>query len=282
MIDIHTHPVMIKELMDNDPDLEKNINQFFGFHFPPQSLQNFTLELDASGVDQAVLLPIDTTSAHGCKIVSNEQVAEIVDADSHYIGFASVDPNLSKAPQDLEHAIKKLGLQGLKLDPSLQQFYPNDETTAFPVYQACQELEIPVLIHCGMSWVPQGLAKYSQPLLLEETVQAFPDVNFILAHFGWPWVNEAQMLAVKYPNVYLDTAILYSGTPANAMQRVIGQQVGLEVVERSLANKILFGSNYPRVDIRRSVQGLKSLDLAPRTKNAIMGGNARKILKLEA
>lgn len=90
------------------------------------------------------------------------------------------------------------------------------------------------------------------------------------------------MLAIKYPNVYLDTAILYSGTPENAIQRVIGQQVGLEVVERSLANKILFGTNYPRVDIRRSVRGLNALDLAPRTKNAILDGNARKILKLEA
>jgi uncharacterized protein len=282
MIDIHTHPVMIKELFENDPELERNINEFFGFHFPPQPLQNFTLEMDAAGVSQAVLLPIDATSAHGCKIVSNEQVAGIVDADSHFIGFASVDPNLPEAPRQLEHAVQNLGLRGLKLDPSLQRFYPNDPATVFPVYEACQELGIPVLLHCGMSWVPQGLAKYSQPLLMEETVQAFPGVNFILAHFGWPWVNEAQMLAVKYANVYLDTAILYSGTPGNAMQRVIGQQVGLEVVERSLAHKILFGSNYPRVDIRRSVQGLNALDLAPRTKNAILDGNARKILKLES
>ena len=28
-------------------------------------------------MDQAVLLPIDCTTAHGCKIVSNEQVAEL-------------------------------------------------------------------------------------------------------------------------------------------------------------------------------------------------------------
>jgi predicted TIM-barrel fold metal-dependent hydrolase len=168
------------------------------------------------------------------------------------------------------------------LDPSLQKFYPNDPATAFPVYEICQKLDLPVLLHCGMSWVPQALAKYAQPLLMEETVQAFPGVNFILAHFAWPWINEAQMLAIKYPNVYLDTAILYSGTPGDAMQRIIGQQVGLEVVERSLANKILFGSNYPRVDIRRSVSGLQALDLAPRTKNAILDGNARKILKLEA
>ena len=282
MIDIHTHPVMIKELVESDPDLERNIHQVFGFHFPPQPLRNFTLEMDAAGLSQAVLLPIDATSAHGCQIVSNEQVASLVEADTHFIGFASVDPNLSEAPRQLEHAILNLGLRGVKLDPSLQQFYPNDHDTAFSVYEACQELEIPVLVHSGMSWTPRGLAKYSQPLLLEETVQAFPRVNFILAHFGWPWVNEAQMLAIKYPNVYLDTAILYSGTPENAMQRVIGQQVGLEVVERSLANKILFGTNYPRVDIRRSVRGLNALDLAPRTKNAILDGNARKILKLEA
>jgi predicted TIM-barrel fold metal-dependent hydrolase len=282
MIDIHTHPVMIKELVENDPDLQRNINHVFGFHFPPQSLRNFTLELDAAGVSQALLLPVDVTSAYGCKIVSNEQIARLVDTDTHFLGFASVDPNRPEAPRELKQAIQNLGLRGLKLDPSLQRFYPNDPATAFPVYEACQSLEIPVLIHCGMSWAPQGLAKYAQPLLMEETVQAFPGVNFILAHFGWPWVNEAQMLAIKYHNVYLDTAILYSGTPGNAMQRVIGQQVGLEVVERSLANKILFGSNYPRVDIRRSVRGLQALDLTPRTKNAILDGNARKILKLEA
>lgn len=282
MIDIHTHPVMIKELVESDPDLERNINQVFGFHFPPQPLQNFTLEMDAAGVNQAVLLPIDTTSAYGCKIVSNEQIAKLVDMDTHFIGFASVDPNLSEAPRELEHAIRDLGLRGLKLDPALQRFYPNGHDTAFPVYEACQELEIPVLIHCGMSWTPQGLTKYSQPILLEEAVQAFPGMNFIIAHFGWPWVNEAQMLAIRYPNVYLDTAILYSGTPGNAMQRVIGHQVGLEVVERSLASKILFGTNYPRVDIRRSVRGLNALDLASRTKDAILDGNARKILKLEA
>jgi uncharacterized protein len=282
MIDIHTHPVMIKELIDKDPDLERNIHQVFGFHFPPQPLQNFFLELDAAGVNQAVLLPVDTAHAYGCRIVSNEQVADLVAASDRFIGFASVDPNLPEAPQHLYDAIHKLGLQGLKLDPALQQFYPNDSDTAFPVYQACQDLGIPILIHCGLSWTPRGLAKFAQPILMEEAVQAFPNVNFILAHFGWPWVNEAQMLAIKYPNVFLDTAILYSGTPENALQRVIGQQVGLEVIERSLAHKILFGSNYPRVDIRRSVRGFNTLALSTRTKTAILSDNARKILKLEA
>lgn len=282
MIDFHTHPVMIKELIDSDPDLDHHIHSEFGFHFPPQPLECFILEMDEAGVDQAVLLPIDVTTAHGCKIVSNEQVADLVEKEPRFIGFASVDPNLPEAPAQLERAVRQLGLRGLKLDPSFQCFYPNDQHTAYPVYQTCADLGIPVLLHAGLSWVPSGLAKYSQPLNLEEAIQAFPAVNFILAHFAWPWVDEAVMLAVKYPNVFLDTAILYSGTPKNTFQKILAEQVGLDVIERSLRNHLVFGSNYPRVDIRRSVRGIHALDLNSSVKNAIFTDNARRLLKLEA
>ncbi len=282
MIDFHTHPVMIKELLDNDPELDRNIHSEFGFHFPSQPLECFILEMDEAGIDQAVLLPIDVTTAHGCRIVSNEQIAGLVEKESRLIGFASVDPNLPEAPVQLERAIRQLGLRGLKLDPGFQRFYPNDQQLAYPIYQVCADLDIPVLMHTGLSWVPSGLAKYSQPINLEEVVQTFPQVKFILAHFAWPWVDEAVMLAVKYPNVYLDTAILYSGTPRNAIQKVMAEQVGVDVMERSLKNKIVFGSNYPRVDIRRSVRGIQALNISQSLKNAIFDGNARHLLKMEA
>ena len=239
------------------------------------------LEMDESGVHQAVLLPIDATTAHGCKIVSNEQVAKLVEKQPRFIGFASVDPNLPEAPAQLEQAIRKLGLRGLKLDPSFQRFRLGDRQHAFPVYQTCAELGIPVLLHVGLSWTPSGLAQFSQPLDLEEAVQMFPKVNFILAHFAWPWVNEAVMLAVKYPNVYLDTAILYSGTPKNAYQRILGDQVGLDVLERSLKNQIVFGSNYPRVDMRRSVRGIRALKVSPALMNSIFSANAERLLGRE-
>lgn len=281
MLDIHTHPVMIKELYDSDPDLEKRIHDAFGFYFPAQPLESFTLEMEEAEVDLAVVLPIDASSAHGGCIVSNEQVAELVNKNPRLFGFASVDPNLKDSAQKLHHAVSEYGLIGLKLDPSLQKFYPNDPETAYPVYAACSDLKIPVLIHMGLSWAPDGLVKYSNPLLMEEVVQAFSDVNFILAHFAWPWINEATMLAVKYSNVYLDTAILYSGTPRDALKRVLTELVGLEVVERSLSDKILFGTNYPRVDMRRFTRGIKDLGLSPRTLEKITKTNSKKLLKLE-
>ncbi len=281
MIDFHTHPVMIRELADSDPVLARNIHDVFGFHFPAQPLEGFLLEMDAAGVEQAVLLPIDATTAHGCCITTNEQIAALVEKQPRFIGFASVDPNLPDAPHRLERAVRQLGLRGLKLDPSLQRFDLADRNTVFPVFQVCSELQIPVLLHCGMSWAPSGLAGLARPYLVEEAVQAFPGVNFVLAHFGWPWLDEALMLAVKYPNVYLDTAILYSGTPRDAMRRALVDHVGLDTIERSLVTKIVFGTNYPRVDMRRCVRGVSALGLSAATEQAVLHGNARRLLKME-
>ncbi len=281
MIDFHTHPVMIKELINSDAALDRNIHKVFGFYFPPQPLECFLLEMDEAGVETAVLLPLDCTTSHSCQIVSNEQVAELINKTPRFIGFASVDPNLHNAPTSLEHAVKQMGLRGLKLDPSLQCFDPASQELAYPLYQACAELGIPLILHCGLSWAPLGLAELAHPLRLEKVVRDFPTVNFILAHFAWPWVQEAAMLAIKYPNVFLDTAILYSGTPKDALQHVLAQQIGLDVVERSLYNKVVFGTNYPRVDMRRFVRGLRALHLTPATEEAILHENAGRLLKLK-
>ena len=278
MIDFHTHPVMIKELVESDASLAHSIHDVFGFHFPSQPLKLFLLEMDEAGVDSAVLLPIDCTTAHGCRIVSNEQIAELVARSPRFIGFASVDPNQPDAAMQLERAIHSLGLRGLKLDPSLQRFDVTSKDQAYPIYETCASLRIPLLMHCGMSWTPSGLARLAHPLLLEEVVQSFPQVDFILAHLAWPWVQEATMLAVKYPNVYLDTALLYSGTPGDALHHALAEQIGLNVVERSLFDKLVFGSNYPRVDIRRSVRGVQSLGLSSATEHAILQGNAQRLL----
>ena len=279
MIDFHTHPVMVKELTDADEVLARNIHEVLGFHFPSQPLDCFLREMDEAGIEKAVILPLDCSTAHHCQIISNEQIADLAASTPRLIGFASVDPSQEDAPVQLERAVRQLGLQGLHLDPAVQRFYPNNPDSAYPVYQACAELGIPVLIQCGLSWAPSGLAKYAQPLLLEEAVQAFPTVNFVLGHFGWPWVLEAAMLAVKYPNVYLDTAILYSGTPKDAYHHVMAEQLGLDVMERSLYQKVLFGSNYPRIDIRRSVRGVRALGLSPAAEKAVLGENAARLLK---
>lgn len=281
MIDFHTHPVMVKEIYDADPDFNRIVNDVFSFYFPPQPVDIFLYEMDAAGVDQAVLLPVDCTTAHHCKIVSNEAVARLVEKSSRFIGFASVDPNVPAAPRLLEHALKEMGLKGLKLDPALQRFNMNDVERVYPLFQICSELEVPVVMHCGLSWAMQGQAKYAHPLGVEEIAQTFPKLNIVLAHFGWPWVNEAVMLALKFHNVYLDTSIIFSGTPQDAFEQVFQRNIGTLTLERSLYRQVVFGTNYPRTDMRRSVRGIQRVGLSESLLSYIFVKNAKHLLRME-
>ncbi len=281
MIDFHTHPVQVAELLRDDPDLRRAVHDVFGLFMPPQPLETFLLHLDEAGIGQAVLLPIDCTTAHGCTVVSNEQVAGLAERCPRFIGFASVDPSLPGAPEALEHAVREYGLRGLKLDPALQQFAIDDAERAFPVYARAEDLGIPVLMHCGMSWAPKGRSALANPLALEAVVQAFPRLNVVIAHLGWPWVNEAVMLALRYRTVHLDTSVLFSGSPTDSLRQAIDSTIGIEALDRSLSRQLVFGSNYPRVDPKRAAWAVRALGLRTKLERRIVHDNAAALLGLD-
>jgi hypothetical protein len=135
-----------------------------------------------------------------------------------------------------------------------------------------------MLVHAGMSWEPKAKAKYGQPLLLEDVAADFPGLNMVIAHFAWPWVAEAVMLALKYPNVYIDTSCLYFDNPRDFLSFVMTKQVPLSVIEKSLRGKIVFGSNYPRVEIKNMARAVRELGLSEAALGLIFEGNAKRLL----
>jgi predicted TIM-barrel fold metal-dependent hydrolase len=280
MIDFHTHPVLIRELLEKYPNYERVARQVFKIGNNFQPLETFFLQMDVAGIEKAVLLPIDCRRARKDAVSSNEQVAELCRRSPRFIGFASVDPLRKGAARELERAVKDLGLKGLKLDPALQDFRPNNRKV-FPVYEAAAALGIPLLVHAGMSWAPETPLERGHPLHLEEPIRAFPKLAFVLAHFAWPWVGEATALALKYPNVYLDTSGLYYDSPKEFFQFVFSRQIPATVIERSLRTKILFGSNYPRVEIKNMVHALRSLPLTAGCLNLILRENAEGLLGMK-
>jgi uncharacterized protein len=278
MIDFHMHPVQVAELFDLDPDLEHAVRDVFGLYVKPQPMATLLGQMQEAGIDQAVILPLDCSTEHQRTVISNEQVAWLCERSEQLIGFASVDPRDPAAPKNLEHAVREQGLRGLKLDPALQRFDLASREHAFPVYECAAELQIPVLIHCGMSFAPRGRASAAHPLALEEVAAEFSGLRIVIAHFGWPWVMEALMLALKFPNVSLDTSVLYSGTPADSIRHVMSDLIGLDVIDRSLSNQVVFGSNYPRVDPKRMVDGIRRLGLSPALERRIFHDNAARLL----
>lgn len=276
LIDFHTHPLLVQEMVAGNDELLHAQKKVFDIQNRLQPLETFHLELDVSGLQRAVVLPLDARTAKGSQIFSNEQIAELCRLSDRFVGFASVDPHRPDAAEQLERDVTRLGLRGLKLSPSLQEFAANDRDKAYPVYEAAQSLRIPLLIHAGMTWAPRS--KSANPMDLEDVAFDFPDLKIVIAHFGWPWVQETAMLCLKYDNVFANTSCLYHDAPWEFMRHVFTERLPLTLLERSLRHKVVFGSDYPRVEIKNMVRAVKELGLSDQAQEMIFSKNARHLL----
>src|SRR5207249_9029429 len=114
------------------------------------------------------------------------------------------------AVAELERAVTKLGLTGLKLYPMYDHYAVNDRDLAYPIFAKAQELDIPVMIHLSTTPVTDTVLMYGWPVLLDDVARAFPSLRLLVCHAGHPWVDECMVLISRHRNVYLDMSFLNS------------------------------------------------------------------------
>ncbi|WP_040197391.1 amidohydrolase family protein [Candidatus Soleaferrea massiliensis] len=282
VIDMCVHPGFLKEICGDEERVLFRRKHFGLYKQSVWPVELFIKQLDAAGIDKAVLIPEDLTVRCGDSIVSNEEIKTLCELmPDRAVGFASVDPNRADASEVLEDAFTRLGLAGLVLNPSTQRFYPGDEKLA-PLYECCIRHDKPLILQMGVSLQPDAPAKYAKPLLCEDVLLSYPQLRVCVSHFGWPWVTDVAALLLKYENLYADTAMLYYDSPKEFMHYVFEEQMGRHWADRTLHSKILFGSGYPRIEQKRMRQAVESLELRDSTKQKILGDNARQFLYGEA
>ena len=225
--------------------------------------------LTQEGVDTAVILaevcPITTG------IFGNDEVAEFCRGSKRLIPFASINPHMVSRPgHELRRLVAELGFRGLKLYPSYQQYYPNDNQI-YPIYSVAEALQIPVMVHTGSSLFRGARLKYGDPVHLDDVAVDFPNLTIILAHSGRGiWYQNAVLLSQLHQNVYLEI----SGLPPKNLLRYLPD------MERN-AEKVIFGTDWPVVPgIRYNIEELMKLQLSQEAKEKILGGNAARLLKL--
>ena len=278
VIDMHAFPGFFEEICEDPKKIAFRREQYFLYkqHVWPLSL--FMTQLDAAGINKAVISGEDVTTRAGGVIVSNEEVKSLVDRyPDRLIGFAGVDPRRPDALEVLERAFTELGMKGLKLSPAMQYFMPGDPIMK-PVYELCLKYDKPILFEAGMTWVKNSPSRYSNPLNFEEVAIEYPKLRMCLGHFGWPWTRETAMLILKYPNLYADTALLYFDSPKQFFETTFHDQYW---IDRMLYDKVLFGSTYPRIEQKRMVKAMEVLNLRPRQRAMVMGENACRFMGME-
>ena len=92
-------------------------------------------------------------------------------------------------------------------------------------------------------------------------------------------VLKATALALKYPNVFLDTSALYFDNPLDFLRYAMTQQVPLTVFERSLRHQLVFGSDNPRIEIKSMAKAVRSLGFSEECLELIFRINAEKLLE---
>lgn len=214
-------------------------------------------------------------------------------ADGRMTGMAMVDPTQDGAADRVEGLLAGGRFRGVLTFPAMHHFEVDGEQ-ARDVFARLAAVRGVCYVHCGLLVVKLrdllGLPRaydlrYANPLAVAPAADAFPEVTFVIPHFGAGFLRETLMLGAQCPNVVVDTS------SSNGWVRT---QPGLtlrEVFARALdvfgSERVLFGTDsgtFPagwRAD-RRDEQAalLEDLGLGQDERALIFGGNAARVLGL--
>jgi predicted TIM-barrel fold metal-dependent hydrolase len=238
--------------------------------------QNWLKEFDAAGVDVGAFIAVGE---------GNDELAQFVALHpDRFAGWGSLpDPRHPDAWRTVAK-LRELGLSGLKLYPPTQRFLANDRAL-YPLYEAAAAAGLPILFHFGITIGAFYDLTYASPLPLSAPVKEFPEVTFLIAHFGAGFLREALFLAYHTENVCVDTSgtnnwrLFHPGEPSL-------EQVFRDAIRAFGPQRILFGTDstiyggYRHHIVKEQLDVLDRLELSAEDRAAIMGGNARRVLAL--
>ena len=132
-----------------------------------------------------------------------------------------------------------------------------------------------VCVHTGINYGVTHPIRNDHPLQLDDVACDFPGLILIACHGGWPWAAEMAAVARKHPNVHMEFGGLapkYVGAPGS------GWEVMHSFMNSVLADQVLHGTDWPVMGMARALREWRALGLKPRVLDALLGGNAARLL----
>jgi len=287
IVDAHLHLLtseMVEEMRKDRGLKEKEIREarkrlrlpefeLFDFH---TTVKKWISEFERYHIQKGIFLPF----SHNLK-----EMLTLIKLSDRFIGFTTVDPSRKGANELLEKGLKA-GLKGVKLYPVSRFFHVNDPETD-RIYELAEKYKVPVMIHFGLNIGPGSNLLYGNPLDLHPVALKYPQVNFIIAHFGCGFAREALFLAYQCANIY------YGTSSSNAWINYLPYKATLkDIFERFLEaagpERLIFGTDssyFPRGYRYNIFQEQKSildeLGVGEKEQEKILGGNILSLLSVK-
>lgn len=206
--------------------------------------------------------------------------------------MAMIDPTQEQAANQAAELLDHQGFAGALVFPALHHFHLAD---ADALLQALDARGAVLYVHCGILKIPLrdllGLPRvydlrYASPLDIVPAANAYPQVRFVIPHFGAGFLRETLMVGAQCSNVYVDTS------SSNSWVRTQAAGISLAgVFERACGafgcERVLFGTDsgtFPRgwrQDLFAEQRAAcEEIGLSAAEQELIFGANARRLLGL--
>jgi len=200
-------------------------------------------------------------------------------ANLHVVAGLSYESFGEQTVADLEELLKSKSIVGLKLYPGYQPFYVYD-TKLSPAYELAGRYNVPVMIHCGDTYSPQGKVKYSHPLHVDEVAVDFPQTKFVICHLGNPWLRDCMQVVYKNENVFADISGLVLGDFSDRFERYMRNQFQELLLWGVDPGNVLYGTDWPISSMESYLEFMDELKVPLKDKKKIMYENAVKLFNL--
>lgn len=210
------------------------------------------------------------------------RLLEVIGGDTALRVVAGVSYNHYRAHDlaDLRALLREGRIIGLKLYPGYEAFYVHDPRMRV-IYELAAEFGVPVMIHTGDTFDPEGKVRYAHPLEVDEVAVEFRDVNFVICHLGNPWITDAMEVIYKNENVVADISGFTVKHFQERFERYMLAQLGEAIAFAGDPHSILFGTDWPICDMGAYHRFARKLDLTDEERHDVMFRNAARVFRLE-
>jgi predicted TIM-barrel fold metal-dependent hydrolase len=164
-----------------------------------------------------------------------------------FIGYLNIDPSDKNSIKYITKAAKD-GFSGIKLYPSTWNRMKVFDKNCYSIYEEALRHNLLVFLHFGITLGKNADLRNGNPIDLQLSARDFPELKFIIAHFGAGFFREALMMLYQHDNVYLDS----SGS--NSWMYYMPYELDLKQIFKKAiiaggSKKILFGTDstfFPR------------------------------------
>ncbi len=167
------------------------------------------------------------------------------------IGIANPEHNDAAFIRAAESQILEGKVVALKAYLGYLHYYPSD-VGYHPYYKLAEKYHLPFIFHTGDTYSPEAKLKFAHPLGIDEVAVDFPNVSFVIAHVGNPWMLDAAEIVYKNLNVWADLSGLFIGDQKDFNDpdwRCEAESIGKRLKEAfdysARPNRFLYGSDWP-------------------------------------